>query len=72
MNRRNFLLLTAGNLLATKYIMTNSKKESEVFYFKDDGSIPNSKYPMLVYHNAFNERGDKGAAWLEQRFNGND
>ena len=72
MNRRNFLLLTAGNLLATKYIMTNSVTKPEVFYFKDDGSIPNSKYPMLVYRNAFSERGDKGATWLEQRFGDND
>ncbi len=72
MNRKDFLSFTAGNLLATKFIMTNSMKEPEVFYFKDDGSIPNSKYPMLLYHNAFSERGDKAAAWLEQRFSGND
>jgi len=52
--------------------MTNSVKEPEVFYFKDDGSIPNSKYPMLIYRNAFSERGDNGARWLEHRFSDND
>ena len=72
MNRKIFLSLTTANLLATKFIMTNSVKNPEVFYFKDDGSIPNSKYPMLVYRNAFGERGDRGATWLEQRFNNND
>ena len=72
MNRRNFLSFTAGSLLATKYSMTNSAKKPETFYFKDDGSIPNSKHAMLLYRNAFNERGGKGAEWLEQRFNDND
>ena len=71
-NRRNFLSLTEGNLPATKYIMSSPVKKPEVFYFKDDGSIPNSKYPMLVFHNAFSERGERGAKWLEQRFNDND
>ena len=72
MNRKNFLSFTAGSLMATKYIMTNSVKMPETFYFKDDGNIPNSKYPMLLYRHAFIQRGDKGAAWLEQRFNEND
>jgi len=36
--------------------------------FKDDGEIPNSRYPLLIYKNAFEPRGDEGAAWLEKRF----
>lgn len=38
------------------------------YYFKDDGRIPNSKYPLLVYKNAFPGRGDKAAEWLENKF----
>ncbi len=67
MNRRNFISLTAA-MLATKHIMINKLPGPETLYFKDDGKIPNSKYPLLLYRNAFKERGDKGAAWLEQQF----
>ena len=52
--------------------MTNSVTKPEVFYFKDGGSIPNSKYPMLVYRHAFRERSDKATTWLERRFGDND
>lgn len=30
--------------------------------------IPNSTLPLLLYRNAFAERGDEGAAWLEKTF----
>ncbi len=39
--------------------------------FKDDGNIPNSKYPLLLYKNAFCARDDEGAEWLEKHFAGN-
>lgn len=42
--------------------------EPEKIYFKDDGQIPNSKYPLLLYRNAFNMRNDEGAKWLEKQF----
>lgn len=38
------------------------------FYFKDDGSVPNSHLPLLLYRDAFSARGEKGAEWLEARF----
>lgn len=44
---------------------------SEKIFFDDDGSIPNSKLPLLLYRNSFKERGDKGAAWLEDHFRDN-
>ena len=44
------------------------KPTPDVIYFKDDGTIPNSKYPLIIYHNAFDQRGSDGAAWLEQHF----
>jgi len=42
--------------------------QPEAIYFKDDGIIPNNKFPLLIYHNAFSERGSKGADWLETKF----
>ena len=39
--------------------------------FADDGNFPNSKYPLVVYHNAFAGSGDKAADWLEQKFASN-
>jgi uncharacterized protein YjlB len=42
--------------------------EPEKLFFKDDGQIPNSKYPLLLYRNAFNLRNDEGAEWLEKHF----
>lgn len=39
--------------------------------FKDDGVIPNSKFPLLLYRKAFSETGSAGASWLEQRFAAN-
>ncbi len=45
--------------------------QPETFYFKDDGTIPNSKYPLLVYQNAFSKKGNEGGNWLEERFGRN-
>ena len=40
----------------------------EAHFFQDDGTVPNSKYPLLLYRKAFEERKEKGAAWLENKF----
>jgi len=45
--------------------------QPEKLYFKDDGPIPNSHYPLLVYRQAFVARDAAGAAWLEQHFAAN-
>lgn len=37
-------------------------------FFNDDGKIPNNKYPLILYKNAFSERGSSSASWLEKRF----
>lgn len=42
--------------------------QPHTYYFKDDGSIPNNKLPLLIYHGAFKVAGQDGAAWLEKRF----
>ncbi|HTF20415.1 MAG TPA: cupin domain-containing protein [Chryseolinea sp.] len=46
--------------------------DPKTFRFQDDGKIPNSNYPLLIYQRAFNLRGDEGAEWLEQRFASHD
>ncbi|MGI4760232.1 MAG: cupin domain-containing protein [Janthinobacterium lividum] len=45
--------------------------QPEKLYFKDDGTIPNSRYPLLLYRQAFVARDAAGAAWLEGRFAAN-
>jgi uncharacterized protein YjlB len=52
------------------FLKTLSMKP-ETFYLKDDGQIPNSSLPLLVYKSVFKERGSKGASWLENRFQQN-
>jgi uncharacterized protein YjlB len=48
--------------------MDTETKLPETYLFQDDGMIPNSNYPLIIYRNAFPERGEKGAAWLEKHF----
>lgn len=72
MNRKNFLSILglAGlNFILPKSVKANpGNMEMEKLYFQDDGKIPNSKFPLLLYRNAFAERERAGAAWLEQQF----
>jgi len=42
--------------------------QPDMFYFPDDGQIPNSKFPLLLYRNAFTLRDSTGADWLEEKF----
>lgn len=37
-------------------------------YFKDDGMIPNSKFPLLLYKQAFNAHTSNPGDWIEQKF----
>lgn len=41
----------------------------ERFYFEDDGEIPNSKYPLLLYRPILEGSSDINADWLENTFN---
>lgn len=43
----------------------------EKHFLEDDGKIPNNKLPLLIYRDAFENRGTEGAAWLENRFRKN-
>ena len=42
--------------------------EPQLLFFADDGKIPNSSLPLLLYKNVFSERNGRGASWLEKTF----
>ncbi|MBM1105866.1 cupin domain-containing protein [Aurantibacter crassamenti] len=70
MNRKKFIT-TAGQLGLAIFLPTSTwatDQQSEQLLFDDDGKIPNSKYPLLLYKNAFKERSNSGASWLEKKF----
>ncbi|MDB4902259.1 MAG: Cupin 2 conserved barrel domain protein [Mucilaginibacter sp.] len=68
MNRKHFLMGLSAMVGGLSALGKNRESSTETFNFKDDGKIPNSKYPLIIYHNAFTERGPEGAAWLENKF----
>ncbi len=68
MNRKQFLLYTTSILGISKQLIATGIDKPDIIYFKDDGIVPNSKYPLLRYKNAFDHRNDEGAVWLEQHF----
>lgn len=43
----------------------------EVYNLSDDGVIPNSKFPVIVYHQVFSMEGKAAADFLEERFAAN-
>lgn len=70
MNRKQFLSLTSLSIMGIITSAANTQGP-EILHFADDGIIPNSPYPLLLYRNAFTARGDEGGDWLEQRFAAN-
>jgi uncharacterized protein YjlB len=70
MKRRTFLpfLGLAPFGLAYATLRTTRLMQPEKLLFKDDGQIPNSHYPLLLYRQAFVARNAEGAAWLENQF----
>ena len=73
MNRKKFIQLTAMSttILGIQSIIMSDKHfiQPEKLFFKDDGTIPNNKLPLLLlYRDAFSQRGNKGADWLEEKF----
>lgn len=73
MNRTTFISLLGLNLLSMQIPISSTAEimDPVKFYFKDDGKIPNSKFPLLLYRNAFTERNRAGAEWLEKKFAAN-
>ena len=70
MNRRIFLSALPPAIIMLTKVMSASPagKKPALLYFEDDGVVPNSKYPVLLYRSVFNEHGERGAVWLEQTF----
>ncbi len=60
--------MAIAGLVLTRQLSAMTAAEPQTYYFKDDGNIPNSQFPLLVYKNVFSHRGQKGGDWLEQRF----
>jgi uncharacterized protein YjlB len=73
MQRKKFLSFMGLSFLSATIPATMQAQslKSEEILFKDDGKIPNSKFPLLVYRNVFSARGMEGATWLEQKFGAN-
>lgn len=71
MNRTEFLSLGLFPLLFSLTAMIPNESKPETFLFNDDGAIPNSKYPLLVYRQTFGAKGPAGALWLEEHFAAN-
>lgn len=71
MKRKEFLtflgIASSAAILQTN-AMTENNQKPESYFFKDDGKIPNSIFPLLLYRNAFSERASSGAEWLENHF----
>jgi uncharacterized protein YjlB len=69
MNRKRFLSLGSAFFGTAHWIKASfTSPQPDLHYFKDDGIVPNSKYPLLHYRNVFDKRGDEGALWLEEKF----
>ena len=70
MKRKTFLSFFGLALMSRAYPASNSftTVEPEKLLFKDDGQIPNSKFPLLLYKNVFSQRENEGAEWLEKWF----
>ncbi|MGI4022123.1 MAG: cupin domain-containing protein [Janthinobacterium lividum] len=70
MNRTKFLTMLGLSSFAFfgRKVMAEDLVKPETHFFKDDGVIPNSKYPLLHYQQAFAEKNAAGASWLEQHF----
>lgn len=71
MDHRQFIkncavLISATYLPIPAFSM--QEKEYKTFYFEDDGRIPNSKLPLVVYPDAFQGSGDSMAERIENRF----
>ncbi|MEJ2880456.1 hypothetical protein [Pedobacter sp. GR22-6] len=44
------------------------ESKAEIYNFTDDGTIPNSKYPVIVYHTRLDLEDKTAADFLENRF----
>ena len=67
MTRAEFILSTPALMTSLRCLALEQAKP-QTFFFEDDGIVPNSRYPLLLYRKAIKERNEKGAAFLEKVF----
>lgn len=70
MNRKGFLktMGIAPFTVSWANLFAGNISKPEEFHFKDDGAIPNSKYPLLLYHNVIPEEQASADKWLLKQF----
>lgn len=66
----NFALVFPFTMLGLKSFAKAQSKPS-VYHFNDDGKIPNSKFPLLVYRNAIPQTTKHPSIWLIEKFEAN-
>ncbi len=70
MDRKRFLNTLGLIPLVSAWSSTffEPMKEPDLLFFKDDGKIPNSKFPLLLYHDALPQGQSNPAHWLKTKF----
>ncbi|NND05199.1 MAG: cupin domain-containing protein [Saprospiraceae bacterium] len=70
MKRKRFVrtMGVAPFVLSWSYLFDRADHGPEKFFFKDDGKIPNSEYPLLVYHDAIPDGEQAPDGWLLKKF----
>lgn len=64
-------MLTVMSLLFHENGSVNTHSDPQTYFFEDDGVIPNSPLPLLIYQDAFKQYGEEGASWLVKCFESN-
>ena len=74
MDRKKFLLNLGAIPFLINHITMISEPlaQPEVYYFKDDGRIPNSRFPLLLYHDAIPQAQRDPDKWLRDQFAAHD
>jgi uncharacterized protein YjlB len=74
---KSFNVLKGTSVLAVMSVLfhedgsASTYSDPHSYFFEADDTIPNNRFPLLVYQDAFHKRGEEGATWLEKHFNSN-
>lgn len=73
MERKQFIAGLSLLLMGSFKVFSRNQETAPPIelFFKDDGQMPNSHLPLLIYRKAFDARNGQGAAWLENQFRKN-
>ena len=72
MDRNKFLAILGGTplIFSRPPMISELLYQPDLFYFKDDGKIPNNKLPLLLYRNTIPEGQEHPDKWYLQQFAG--